>query len=83
MTNILNNTDKPNVRVTINDTSEVICEQCSGNTFIESVLLRKVSALLTGAEKDAYIPIPVFCCVKCNGVNSEFIPLELKNKIVT
>jgi uncharacterized Zn finger protein len=76
--------EKPMGRnVTIEDTSEVLCDKCKTNVFSEAVLLRKVSALLTGAAKDAYIPVPVFQCQNCGSVNQEFIPAELRTKIVS
>lgn len=75
--------DKPaGKNVTIEDTTEVVCDKCKQNVFSEAVLIRKISALLTGAPKDAYVPVPVFQCQNCGAVNDEFIPAELKSKIV-
>ncbi len=72
---------KPQQRLSVKDTSEVVCDNCKGTTFSEGMFLRKVSALLTGQPKDSYLPIATFYCVKCHTVNDCFIPEELKNKI--
>lgn len=53
------------------------CENC-GSIYMRQVLvLNKVSKLLTGAEKDSIIPIPVFRCDDCGYVNEEFRPVKL------
>ncbi len=81
---ILNNEEgNPNLRIGFEQTSEVICDECRNVTFKEVVFLRKASALITGAPKDSYIPIPTFACVKCGNVNDEFVPDQLKSPLVT
>lgn len=72
---------RPQQKLSVKDTSEVVCDNCKGNVFSEGMFLRKVSALLTGQPKDSYLPIATFYCVKCQTVNDCFIPDELKNKI--
>lgn len=72
---------RPQQRLSVKDTSEVVCDNCKGTIFSEGMFLRKVSALLTGQPKDSYLPIATFYCVKCHTVNDCFIPDELKNKI--
>jgi hypothetical protein len=72
---------RPQQKLSIKDTSEVVCDTCKGNVFNQGMFLRKVSSLLTGQPKDSYLPIDAFYCVKCHTVNDCFIPEELKNKI--
>jgi len=45
-------------------------------------MLRKVSKFLVAAatDKDQIIPVPVFHCVKCGHVNSEFTPEGAKSE---
>jgi uncharacterized Zn finger protein len=62
----------------IKSTTEVKCDSCNCNSFIEAVLLRKVSALLTDTGKEGYLPIQVFACSACGHVNLNFIPAELR-----
>lgn len=68
-------------KVGIKDTDEVVCEKCGNNVFNLGILLRKVSAFLTGTGKPSYLPIDnvAFYCVSCGHVNNEFIPPELKS----
>lgn len=72
---------RPQPKIGIGDTTEVICENCQHNVFQLGTYLRKVSALLTGTGKPSYLPIDniAFYCVKCGHVNEEFIPQELKS----
>jgi hypothetical protein len=67
-----------NINVDINQTVPVICEQCNGIYFEQSLTIRKVSGILTGQAEASYIPIPVFQCKACGHVNSEFQPKKGK-----
>lgn len=69
-----------NINISLDKTTEIICDECNNNTFSEGLLLRKASRFLTGTTQDAMIPITVFVCTKCSHVNEEFLPIALKNK---
>lgn len=60
--------------VTLKQTQEIECPQCGGIFFKQSVLLRKVPALLTGQPKDSLLPIAVFRCEDCGEVVKESLP---------
>lgn len=64
----------------ISQTSEIVCENCGKKVFAQGVALRKVSALMTGTGQPGIIPIPLFYCVGCGHVNSEFLPVEMRNE---
>jgi len=66
---------KLNLDISKNST-EVKCENltCLSDTFVEVMYIRKISKLLTGAQKDSYMPIPTFQCSRCGHINKEFIP---------
>lgn len=68
----------PKLNISLDKTTEVVCEECNNNVFQEGTLLRKASKILIGAQQDALVPIPVFTCSKCGHVNSDFLPGELK-----
>ena len=75
---------RPQPKISINDTTEVVCDKCGHNVFNHGLFLRKVSPLLSGTGKPSYLPIDgvAFYCVKCGCVNDQFVPTELKsNKI--
>ncbi len=64
----------------LSKSTSIVCEKCGNQTFRESLLLRRVSRLITGEAKDGILPIPVFACTKCGHINKEFIPSILHNE---
>ena len=48
------------------------CEECKNDTFIQAVNLQRLSKIVTATDKDMVRPIPVFACAKCGHVNKEF-----------
>lgn len=68
----------PKLNISLDKTTPLVCEECEGQVFQEAILLRKASKFLTGTTQDALVPIPTFVCTKCNHVNSEFLPEELR-----
>lgn len=50
----------------------VVCK-CGSKVFIESVILKKVSPLLTGSATETLYPIPVYQCAKCGEIPEEFL----------
>jgi hypothetical protein len=59
-------------QIDINKTSAVKCEKCENPTFKQSLLLRKLSALVSPNGQETLVPVQVFACEKCGHVNSEF-----------
>ena len=53
-------------------TSQIKCESCGGSTFKQTLLLRKMSALVAPGGQETIIPMQVFACEKCGYVNKEF-----------
>ena len=68
------------MNISLDKTTEVVCNECSNTTFIEGVMLRKASRFITGTAQDALIPIPVFTCSTCGNVNEEFLPSQLRQQ---
>lgn len=67
-----------NMNVDLSQTLSVTCEKCEGSYFEQALIIRKVSALLTGQGKPGFVPIPIFKCSKCGHVNEEFLPKEVQ-----
>jgi DNA-directed RNA polymerase subunit RPC12/RpoP len=63
---------KPQINITVDKTTEVVCEHCGSNTFIEGLFLRSASKFLTGQPEDSIIPVPTFICAQCGKVNEQF-----------
>ena len=48
----------------------------SHTTFNYIFKIRKLSALLSPTGEPTMIPMQVFACTKCDGINSDFLPAE-------
>ena len=48
------------------------CEKCENPTFKQTLMLHKLSALLSPSGQETIVPAAVFACEKCNHVNTEF-----------
>lgn len=64
-------------QVDLNQTTGTTCDECHSVFFENVMIIRKVSALLTGTGQPGYVPIPVFRCADCGHVNSEFMPKSM------
>ena len=58
--------------IDMSQTTPVKCESCENQTFKQTLLLRKLSALVSPNGQETLVPVQVFACVKCGNVNSEF-----------
>ena len=68
--------DIVNIPVGLDQTEEIVCDECGCKSFHPPFLIRKVSALLSPSGKESIIPIQVFACDSCGHVNEEFLPIE-------
>jgi hypothetical protein len=59
------------------DTDPVSCDECGEIYFSQVLHIRRANRLVTGSTKDSYVPIPVFACLECKHVNTEFLPKEV------
>ena len=59
-------------QIDLSKSSEIKCEACEGSTFKQTLLLRKMSALVAPGGQETIIPMQVFACEKCGHVNKEF-----------
>ena len=62
--------------VDVNQTVPVKCDKCENQTFKQTLLIRKLSALVAPNGQETVIPVAVFACEKCGHVNSEFENME-------
>ena len=54
------------------------CEKCKCKAFKQSLMLKKLSALISPTGKEALIPVAVFVCEQCGHVNKEFENAEIQ-----
>ena len=61
---------KAKQRVDLSQAETILCESCNNSLFIESYVLKRVSAIVSPTGQEAIVPIQVFACGSCG---------ELKN----
>ena len=54
------------------------CEKCKCKAFKQTLMLKRLSALVSPNGQEAIIPIGVFACESCGHVNKEFEEAEIK-----
>ena len=57
-------------QIDFSKTTQIKCESCENSTFKQTMLIRKLSALVSPNGQETIIP--VFACEKCGHVNKEF-----------
>ena len=62
------------VRSQIDTASTILCDDCQHHIFVNSVVLKRLSALMSPTGEEMTVPVQVFSCAKCGGVNKEFLP---------
>ena len=56
---------------TVYKSPNVVCS-CGSKVFHEAVVLKKISALMSGTGREELVPIPVYVCDKCGKIPDEF-----------
>ena len=59
-------------QIDMSKTTPIQCEKCNNSTFKQTLLLRRLSALVSPNGQETVIPAAAFACEKCGHVNSEF-----------
>ena len=62
--------------IDMSQTTSIQCEKCENLTFKQTLLIRKLSALVSPSGQETVIPVAVFACEKCGHVNAEFEKME-------
>ena len=68
--------DLSNVDLTHAKTLE--CEKCQCKGFKQSLMLKRLSALVSPNGQEALIPVAVFACEKCSHINKDFQEAEIQ-----
>ena len=54
------------------------CEECGCKGFKQTLILKRLSALVSPTGQEAMIPVQAFACEKCSHINKEFLESEIK-----
>lgn len=57
----------------VESAKNIACEKCRSEIMKQAFVIKVVSALMTGDNKDTYVPVPIFVCNSCNHVNEVFV----------
>jgi len=72
------NLNKPSLNITPEDLHTLQCETCKHEVFAEGIIIKTVSALLTGTGKEGMLPVPVFYCINCKSIVEKYLPDNMK-----
>ena len=53
------------------------CEECKCKGFKQTMMLKKLSALVSPTGQEAIIPVAAFACEVCGHINQEFQEAEI------
>ena len=53
------------------------CEKCGCKAFKQTLMLKKLSPLVSPNGQEAIIPVGVFACESCGNINKEFAEAEI------
>ena len=59
-------------QIDMSKTTPIKCESCENQTFKQTLLIRRLSALISPNGQETIVPMAVFACEKCGHVNSDF-----------
>jgi len=54
------------------------CEECKCKGFKQTMMLKKLSPLVSPTGQEAMIPVAAFACEKCSHINKEFQEAEIQ-----
>lgn len=74
------NPPKIPIQLKLEDSTGIICSNCGGKYFKQSILIRRWSKLLLGSPQDHLDFIPAFRCDDCGEVVSDLLPEGLDSK---
>ena len=57
---------------------DIECEKCQGRGFRQTMMLKKLSSLVSPTGQEAIIPVAAFACDSCGHINKEFEEAEIK-----
>ena len=66
----------PDIHIDMSLAKDLVCDICDNQTFKQTMLIKKVSALASPSGREMIIPISVFACEKCDHVNEEFLKMD-------
>ncbi len=60
------------IKVDLNETENIACEECQGVYYTPVFVIKRLSALISPSGEERLIPIQTFQCSSCGHVNQKF-----------
>jgi len=64
--------------VDLTHAKDIECDDCNNKGFRQTMMLKKLSALVSPNGQEAIIPVMAFACDKCGHINKEFEDMDVK-----
>ena len=64
--------DQLKQQIDLSKASTMKCEKCENPTFKQTLMLHKMSAIVSPNGQETIVPAAVFACEKCEHVNKDF-----------
>ena len=64
--------------VDLTHAKDIECVECGNKGFRQTMMLKKLSALVSPNGQEAIIPVMAFACDKCGHINKEFENMDVQ-----
>ena len=64
--------------VDLTHAKDIECEECGNKGFRQTMMLKKLSPLVSPNGQEAIIPVAAFACDSCGHINKEFQEADIK-----
>jgi hypothetical protein len=64
--------------VDLSNAKDIECEKCQGLGFKQTMMLKKLSPLVSPTGQEAIVPVAAFGCDSCGHINKEFQDADIK-----
>jgi len=54
------------------------CEECGCKGFKQTLMLKRLSALVSPNGQESMVPVAIFACESCNHINKEFLEADIR-----
>ena len=72
--------DKLQQAIDMSKSTSINCDKCENPTFKQTMMLKKLSSLMSPTGQEAIIPVAAFACEACGHINKEFEEAEIKQQ---
>jgi DNA-directed RNA polymerase subunit RPC12/RpoP len=62
--------------IDISTAETMTCPHCGNSIFLEAVVLKRLSALISPTGQEVVIPVPVFICSECKKIHPKSLKID-------